>query len=114
MSSGLLQAQAEVRRGLEVQDPTPFKTFRRGEYLETVGRMDVLPDGTDETVVLANEIVITAEVASVAEHMRRRGVLVIGISDKPDEASVPLPADAERGGRAIHRTTMKVYGERVV
>ena len=114
MSEGLLQAQDEVTRGLAAQDPTPFKKFRRGEYFETVARMDVAGDDADQTTVLSSEIVITAEVASVAKHMSERGVLVMGISDKPDEASVPLPEDATKGYRPIHRTVMKVFGEQII
>ena len=114
MSPGLLQVQDEVRRGIAAQDPTPFKEFRRGEYLETVACMDVLDDDATAEAILAEEIVITAEVASVARHMAARGTLVFGISDKPDEASVPLPEDAVRGYRPIHRTVMKVYGEEVL
>ena len=113
MSSGLLAAHQEVLRGIEAEDPTPFKGFRRGEYFETIARMDVLPDDATEEAVLASEIVITAEVAAVSDYMAERGVLVFGISDKPDEASVPVDADAAKGYRAIHRATMKMCGEAV-
>jgi hypothetical protein len=114
MSTGLREAHDEVRRGLAAQDPTPFKGFRRGEYLETLACMDVLDDGADEAAVLNAEIVITEEVASVARYMAERGVLIFGISDKPDEASVPTVEQAARGMQPIHRATMKVYGESVV
>ncbi|MCD6520187.1 MAG: hypothetical protein J7M05_09735 [Anaerolineae bacterium] len=113
MSAGLLEAHREVLRGIEAEDPTPFKGFRRGEYFETIARMDLLPDDADEQSVLSQEIVITAEVASVAHYMAERGVLVFGISDKPDEASVPTPEDAAKGYQPVHRTRMKIYGERV-
>lgn len=114
MSPGLRQAQDELLRGLERQDPTPFKAFRRREYLETVARMDSLEDAADEATVLASEIVITREVASLARYMAARGALVFGISDKPDEASIPLPEDAARGYTPLHRTAMKYHGEEVV
>ena len=114
MSPGLLAAHEEVRRGIEEEDPTPFKGFRRGEYFETVARMDTLPDDAAEADVLNSEIVITAEVASVAHHLAVKGVLVFGISDKPDEASVPTKQDEAKGYRAIHRTPMKVYGKQLV
>ena len=103
-----------MRDGIAAQDPTPFKAFRRREYLETVGRMDVLPDGAPVEEVLAQEIVITAEVASVARHLASRGALVMGISDKPDEASIPTPEQAAGGRQPIHRTRMKEFGEAVV
>ena len=113
MPPGLLMAHQQVRQGIEIQDPTPFKDFRRGEYHETVSRMDLLPDGASEARVLASEIVITAEVASVANAMAGRGVLLFGISDKPDEASLPTTEDAAKGYKPIHRTTMKVFGQTV-
>jgi len=114
MSPGLLEAHIEVDKGITAQDPTPFKGFRRGEYLETIACMDVLGDDADEDAVLASEIVVTAEVASVASQMAKQGVLVFGISDKPDEASVPSTAQVAEGLAAIHRTPMKVYGEIVI
>ncbi len=114
MSSGLLQAHEEVRAGMAAEDPTPFKAFRRGEFFETVRVMDLLPDTAATEEVLTGEIVITKEVASLAGYLASQGVLVFGISDKPDEASIPLPQDAASGYQAIHRTPMKVYGSAVV
>jgi len=114
MAPGLLAAHREVRDGISSEDPTPFKGFRRREYLETVGRMDALPDDAPAEDVLAREIVITAEVASLATHLAAQGVLVFGISDKPDEASIPTPEQAAEGRQPIHRTRMKVYGQAVV
>lgn len=114
MTPGLLEAHREVREGIATEDPTPFKGFRRREYLETVARMDALPDDASEQEVLEHEIVITAEVASLASHLAAQGVLVFGISDKPDEASIPLPEYAAVGRQPIHRAQMKVYGASVV
>ena len=114
MSAALLAAHDEVRQGIEAEDPTPFKGFRRREYLETVSRMNMLPDDADEATVLATEIVITAEVASVVRYMSQRGLLVFGLSDKPDEASLPILEDAARGFKPLHRTVMKIHGNEVV
>jgi hypothetical protein len=114
MPAGLRAAHDEVWRGIQAEDPTPFKAFRRQEYLETTGRMNVLPDTASEADVLANEIVITAEVASVVRHMSGGGALVFGLSDKPDEASIPTPEDAARGRQPLHRTVMKVQGKTVI
>ncbi|MBN1400010.1 MAG: hypothetical protein JXA74_04190 [Anaerolineae bacterium] len=111
MSSGLLAAHQEVLRGMAQGDPTPFKGFRRGEYFETVASMDVLDDDASAAQVLASEIVITAEVASVAQALAHQGVLVFGISDKPDEASVPTDESAQKGYKPIHQTVMKIVGE---
>lgn len=113
MSTGLYAAHEEVRRGRAKGDPTPFKAFRRGEYYETVARMDSLDNDASPEEALDQEILMTAEVASAAGHLAEKGVLVFGISDKPDEASVPTPDAATRGYQAIHRTPMKVYGHSV-
>jgi hypothetical protein len=110
MWPALRQAQDQLQAGLAAHDPTPFKSFRRVEYRETVACMDVLPDDASVEQVLAREIVITAEVASLARLLRQRGALVFAISDKPDEASLPTAEDAAAGLQPIHRTTMKVYG----
>ncbi|MEN6479816.1 MAG: hypothetical protein ABFD20_09285 [Anaerolineales bacterium] len=109
MSPALREAQDQLQAGLAAHDPTPFKTFRRVEYRETVARMDVLPDDASVADVLANEIVITGEVVAFARQMQARGVLLFAISDKPDEASTPTPEDAAAGLQPLHRTTMKIY-----
>lgn len=113
MPAGLLAAHREVREGLAQQDPTPFKSFRRDEFRETIALMDVLPDDADASLVLNSEIVITAEVLDVCRTLSDRGALVFGLSDKPDEASLPSPEAAAQGLRAIHDTTIKIYGERL-
>lgn len=114
MTPGLAQVHREVRTCLAVEDPTPFKAFRRREYLETIRRMDALPDESSEAEVLAREIAITAEVASVASWMARRGALVFGMSDKPDEASLPTAEQAAQGWPPLHRARMKIWGQEVV
>ncbi len=113
MSPELLAAHDEVRRGIAAEDPTPFKAFRRREYLETVSRMDVLSGDAEEAAVLSREIVITAEVASLAHYMAGQGVLVYGLSDKPDEASLPTPEYTAQGYQPLHRSVMKIYGRRL-
>jgi len=110
MWPALREAQQQLQAGLAAQDPTPFKSFRRVEYHETVACMDVLPDDATAEQVLAQEIVITAEVASLVRMLRQQGALVFAISDKPDEASTPTAKDAAAGMQPIHRTKMKVYG----
>ena len=114
MSLPLLAAHEQVQEGIAQNDPTPFKEFRRGEYLETVARMNVLGGDASEKEVLNSEIVITGEVASLALHLKEQGVLVFGISDKPDEASTPTPELALEGNEPIHRTVMKIYGNSVI
>jgi hypothetical protein len=114
MTPQLLVAHREVWDGLHRKDPTPFKSFRNDEFLETIALMDVLPDEATAEQVLEQEIVITAEVADTCRLLTARGALVFGLSDKPDEASLPTPRAAERGYRAIHDTPMKAYGETVL
>lgn len=91
-------------------DPTPFKAFRRCEYLATVARLGKLPGDTPLEVRLREEILITQEVREAAITARRRGALVFGLSDKPDEASLPTPEAAARGLRPLHHTPTHAYG----
>jgi hypothetical protein len=100
---------ANVRRG----DPTPFKSFRRNEYLETVGRMGCLPDEASLQRLLAEEILITQEVRQWALTWLSRGALLFGLSDKPDEASTPTPEQAQRGLQPIHRTPTHAVGPEI-
>ncbi len=113
MPDRLRHIQQQVYAGIISGDPTPFKAFRRLEFLETIARMDALPDGAAPEQVLAQEIVLTAEVSDLARQASAQGALVFGLSDKPDEASLPSAEAAAQGYRGIHETPMKVYGERL-
>ncbi|MGY4707647.1 hypothetical protein ACVNPS_07885 [Candidatus Bipolaricaulota sp. J31] len=104
---GLAGLRGEVAEALARGDPTPFKAFRRLEYEETLARMDVHPDGIPPERVLAEEIVITPEVWEFAEEARAAGALLFGLTDKPDEASLPPPG---RKDTPLHRARMKVLG----
>jgi len=108
MSGGLLAAHREVTANVARQDPTPFKSFRYREYHTTTGLMNVLPAGASPAEVLAGEIVITGEVAAAAEQLAAQGVLTFGLSDKPDEASLPSTEAAAQGALPLHRVKMKV------
>jgi len=112
-SSELWPVHQEVYTHFRQGDPTPFKSFRYREYEETVARMDSLPADTDLGKLLAEEIVITREVVDLARFLRERGVLLFGLSDKPDEASVPRAEWVREGYAPIHRTRMKVVGEAI-
>ena len=95
-----------ARRG----DPTPFVAFRKNEYRATVARMGGR-QGADVDERLREEIVITGEVRDAAMRWRAGGALLFGLSDKPDEASVPGDALARKGFLPIHRTeTHVVHG----
>jgi hypothetical protein len=110
MGEGLALAHREVTTNLRQGDPTPFKSFRFREYFATVERMDCLASDTPEPELLRGEILITGEVTRAAQQLLDMGVLTFGISDKPDEASLPPKAVAEAGGQPIHRVQMKVMG----
>ncbi len=101
----------EVMGNLRRGDPTPFKSFRYREYETTVGRMDHLPDDAPQETRLVEEILITREVMQAAGYWRGQGALLFGLSDKPDEASIPRPNQAAEGARPLHRVPMKVWGD---
>ena len=61
--------------------------------------------------MLEEEIVITQEIRDMAFVWRDRGALLFGLSDKPDEASLPTPAQVERGFQPLHRATTHSVGE---
>jgi hypothetical protein len=91
-------------------DPTPFKAFRYNEYDTTVQAMGFLADDAPVEDLLAREIVVTQEVRELALAWRDQGALLFGLSDKPDEASVPRPNLAAEGLQPIHRTKTHAVG----
>ena len=91
-------------------DPTPFKAFRHGEYLATLARLGQLPDDTLPEIMIQKEIVMTQEVYDAAMGWKAQGALLFGISDKPDEASIPSAAQAAQGLRPIHETETHILG----
>jgi aspartate kinase len=107
---GLADIHADIYRYVQAGDPTPFKSFRRCEYLETVAHMGNLADDLPVQRYLQDEIVITHEVRQAALEWQRRGALLFGLSDKPDEASLPTPELAAQGYQAIHRIQARVIG----
>ena len=85
----LRQTHEAVLASVRAGDPTPFKHFRRQEFVATVERMGNMPDDASVEDILENEIALTNEVAELATWLAERGCLLICLSDKPDEASVP-------------------------
>lgn len=85
----LRQAHEAVSASVLNGDPTPFKHFRRQEFITTVERMGNLPDTSSVDELLAQEITLTNEVCEVTEWLAARGCLMMCMSDKPDEASQP-------------------------
>jgi hypothetical protein len=109
MSAGLKAAHREVTGNMAKGDPTPFKSFRFREYYATVELIDALPDDTPPVDLLAHEIVLTGEIAQTAERLAAQGALTFGLSDKPDESTLP-PPEAAAGAAPLHRVVMKVVG----
>ena len=110
LPAGLSDIHAEIYDYVKAGDPTPFKPFRRNEYLETVSRMGKLSDDTPVEELLAKEILLTQEVRILAEEWSQRGALLFGMSDKPDEASIPTEEQRQQGCLPIHRTITHAVG----
>jgi hypothetical protein len=89
ISERVRQVHEAVHTSVQNGDPTPFKSFRRHEFLATLEAMNNLPDDATVEERLSREITITQEVYEVSQWLEARGCLVISLSDKPDEASVP-------------------------
>jgi hypothetical protein len=98
---------------VKVGDPTPFKAFRRREYLETTARMGNLPDNIPLAQRLVEEICLTQEVMEVGRWFRTHACLVVALSDKPDEATMPSPEIATQGHLPLHCTTTHVVGQSI-
>jgi hypothetical protein len=111
LDSHLVEIHHQIYANVLLNDPTPFKAFRRNEYRVTIGRMGFLPDDTPVERLLQEEILITQEVRQVCLEWKGRGGLLFGLSDKPDEASLPTPELVERGYQPLHRTITHAVGE---
>lgn len=108
--TGLTSIHDDVWRCVQVGDPTPFKAFRYNEYLTTIACFGDLP-GATVGEVLAQRIVITQEIRELAAAAREQGALIFGVSDKPDEASLPNEAQAKAGRKSLHRLETLAVGE---
>ncbi len=110
LPENLAAIHSEIYHYVRLGDPTPFKAFRRNEYLLTVARMGHLAGTTPVETLLDQEIVITQEVRQAALSWKERGALLFGLSDKPDEATFPTPEQVERGYAPLHRTLTHIVG----
>ena len=115
--SGLTPIHDDVWGCVQAGDPTPFKAFRYNEYLTTVARFGDLPGASAEELLdasieklLDERIVLTQEVREAALALRERGVLLFGVSDKPDEASLPNERQAGEGMVALHHLETVAVG----
>jgi hypothetical protein len=105
------EAHREVYRQVKTGDPTPFKSFRREEYLNTIQRFGCLPEDADYQDLLDQEIVITQEARTSALDWKKKGALLLGLSDKPSEAATPTSVLAAQGYQPIHRAVTHSVGE---
>lgn len=111
LDTNLLEVHRGVYELVKQGEPTAFKLFRYNEYRATIDSMGICPDDTPVMSMMEKEIVITQEVRQAALKWRERGALLFGISDKPDEASMPNPDLAAQGYQAIHEKQTHVIGE---
>jgi hypothetical protein len=111
LPSALQGIHTEIFAYVQAGDPTPFKPFRYNEYCITIAQMGFLPGDTPVERLLAEEIVITREVRDLALSWKAKGALIFGLSDKPDEASIPTSGLATQGFVPLHRKMTHVLGE---
>jgi hypothetical protein len=111
LPASLRDIHASVYQYVRQGDPTPFKSFRYNEYRATVERMGCLSDDTPASELLKEELVITQEVRQLVLRWQEQGALLFGLSDKPDEAALPLPDLVTQGYQPIHRVETHAVGE---
>jgi hypothetical protein len=110
LPASLREIHHRVYGRVQAGDPTPFKAFRYNEYRATVERMGCLGNEVPVEDLLAHEIVITQEVRRAALRWKAQGALLFGLSDKPDEASIPTKELADAGFQSIHRVETHAVG----
>ena len=98
----LVEVHEAVLGSVRAGDPTPFKRFRRQEFVCTVEHTGLLADEAPPEELIDREITLTEEVYQVALWLQERGCFVLCLSDKPDEASRPTGRDPSQPP-PIHR-----------
>jgi hypothetical protein len=111
LPADLQEIHAGIYANVQAGDPTPFKAFRYNEFRTTVARMGNLADDASIEVLLRDEIVLTQELREITLKWKEQGALLFGLSDKPDEASLPLPEQEAEGMLPIHRVETHALGE---
>ncbi len=111
MPKGLFPIHQDIFANVMAGDPTPFKPFRRNEYRLTLDRFGRLEDRAPVDQMLEEEILITEELRQMAQIWRERGALLFGLSDKPDEASLPSAELEKVGCKPLHRAVTHSVGE---
>jgi hypothetical protein len=110
LPTGVREIHEDVFARMRQGDPTPFKAFRAQEYLATIAHMGRLEKAVPMDERLSQEIVITQEVRERASDWLFEGALLFGLSDKPDEASVPSTMQASQGYLPIHKVETSIVG----
>ncbi|MEA1871292.1 MAG: hypothetical protein U9N00_03785 [Candidatus Bipolaricaulota bacterium] len=110
LSNRLGEIHQQIYRAVMEGDPTPFKAFRHAEYKETLSKMGTLDDDAPVSDLMTEEILITQEVREAALAWRKEGALLFGLSDKPDEASMPTVEWALQGYLPIHSAETHAVG----
>jgi hypothetical protein len=110
LPDSLGRLHADIYSRVRAGEATPFKAFRYNEYRATVSRMGKPAGDADIAARLDQEIVITQEVRERALAWQAQGALLFGLSDKPDEASIPTESLVKQGYQAIHRTQTHALG----
>ena len=113
VSEAMRQAHEAVNTAVSQGDPTPFKQFRREEFLATLEHMNNLADDVPAQERLHQEICITQEVRDTVLWLKERGCLIISFSDKPDESSIPHRT-RHRGKPPIHKAKTHAIGVSIV
>ncbi len=113
VSEAMRQAHEAVNTAVSQGDPTPFKQFRREEFLATLEHMNNLDDDVPAEERFHREICITQEVREAVLWLKERGCLIISFSDKPDESSLPHRT-RHRGKQPIHKAKTHAIGVSIV
>ncbi len=109
VNESIRQVHEMISTSVRSGDPTPFKSFRREELSATLEAMNNLPDDAPADERLGREITLTQEVYEVGRWLQARGSLLISLSDKPDEASVPKHP-SQRELQPIHKAQTHCVG----
>ncbi len=109
VSEAMRQAHEAVNTAVAQGDPTPFKQFRREEFLATLEHMNNLADDMPAEERFNQEICITQEVREAILWLKEQGCLIISFSDKPDESSIPHRT-RHRGKQPIHKAKTHAVG----
>lgn len=105
----LRQVHESVMTGLHVGDPTPFKRLREQEFISTAALMGNAAKSSEVGDLLEDEIVITNEVIQISRWFKKRGCLLLCMSDKPSESACPEP-QVMRDMIPLHRIKSNLVG----